>query len=331
MGGIVSSIGDALGSVGNAVGSIVSNPIVDTVGLGLATGGIGNIASGAADAAGAAGAVGGDTLTNFGFGGAIDPGTASISSMLDPTSSGFAGLVPDAVGGGGSGTGLSSFLSPSNLLTASQLGGSALGAYSANKAAQVQAAAAQAALNQQQSMFNTINSQQAPWRQAGATAVQQLSGGLAPGGQFNKVFSPSDLQTNLAPNYQFQLQQGLGAINNSATIGSGLVGGNTLKAINDYAQNYAGDAYQNAFNNFNASQTNIFNRLASLAQLGQTSANQVANSALGFGTNIGNALVGQGQAQAAGAIGMANAINGGLNNAAGINYLSSFLNPSMST
>jgi GNAT superfamily N-acetyltransferase len=70
-------------------------------------------------------------------------------------------------------------------------------------------------------------------------------GGINPG-QFTHQFTADDLKTNLAPNYQFQLDQGLGAIKNAGNLQTGLISGNTLKGINDYAQNYAGGAYQQA-------------------------------------------------------------------------------------
>ena len=132
----------------------------------------------------------------------------------------------------------------------------------------------------------------------------------------------NDLKTNLAPNYQFQLDQGIGATKNLANASGGLLSGNTLKGINDYAQNFAGNAYQQAFNNYNAQQTNIYNRLSNLAGLGQTANQTTANTGVQAVGNAGNYLTSGAAAQAAGTVGSANAINNGISNYLGWNYLS---------
>ena len=203
--------------------------------------------------------------------------------------------------------------------------------YSANKqssaakdAAQTQADAGKYATDAQTSMFNTINNQQAPWRDAGGKAVTSLSDMTQPGGSLMHSFDANDLKSNLAPNYQFMLNQGLGATNNQASVSGGLVSGNALKGVNDYAQNYASNGYQDAFNNYNTNQNNIFNRLSNIAGLGQTANGQTAgagtatagnigNIATSIAGNIGSAQLYGGAAQASGANGAAHAIN----NAAG--------------
>ena len=136
-------------------------------------------------------------------------------------------------------------------------------------------------------------------------------------GQFTHQFNASDLNANLAPNYQFQLDQGLGAVRNAGNMQTGLLSGNTLKGINDYAQNYAGGAYQNAFQNYNANQTNIFNRLSAIAGLGQTANATTANTGATISGNAANSIMAGGAAQAAGTVGSANALTGGANNAMG--------------
>lgn len=203
------------------------------------------------------------------------------------------------------------------------IGGGLISAYGSNQAADTQAQAAQQASDQQLQMFNTINSQQAPWRQAGQTALGQLGQLTAPDGSAMHQFNASDLNSNLAPNYQFQLDQGLDAVKNMANSAGGLIGGNALKGINDYAQNYAGNAYQQAYNNYNNNQTNIFNRLSSIAGLGQTANQTTANAGQNAATASGNYLTSGAAASAAGTMGSTNAITGGLNSGIGWNYLNS--------
>lgn len=163
-------------------------------------------------------------------------------------------------------------------------------------------------------MFKTVNDQQAPWRQAGQNALSDITK-LQP--QFQHQFDANDLKTNLAPNYQFQLDQGLGAVKNAGNMQSGLISGNTLKGINDYAQNFAGNAYQQAFNNYNAQQSNIFNRLSNIAGLGQTANQTTATAGTTLAGDIGKSQIAAGQATGSGIIGQASNLIGGASNALG--------------
>lgn len=232
------------------------------------------------------------------------------------------------------------------IITGSVVGG-LFSSNASRDAANTQADSARSAQQTQLNMFNTTNDQQAPWRAAGQTALGQIGAGTQ-NGQFNNnvdpayhsnpfSFSNKDLNDQLAPNYAFMRDQGLGAINNQASVGGGLVGGNALKGINDYAQNYAQNGYQNAFanasamqnqnytqgfqnhqtefNNMQGNQTNIFNRLATIAGLGQTSANQTAKSAEGFASNIGSEQLAGGAAQAAGYMGQGKAFGNAISGA----------------
>lgn len=198
------------------------------------------------------------------------------------------------------------------------IGGALIGGIASTSSANTQADAANNAAQLQQQQFNTINQQQAPWRTAGSNALTQIGN---QSDYFNHQFNAQDLQSNLAPNYQFQLQQGLGAVTNAANAGG--FSGNALKGINDYAQNYAGNAYQQAFNNYTAQQTNIFNRLSNIAGLGQTANAATAQAGMTAAGNAGNFLTSGAAASAAGQVGTANAINNGIGNYMGWSYLNS--------
>ena len=211
------------------------------------------------------------------------------------------------------------------------IGGSAvlgglLSSNSAQNAANVQSQAANQASSNSLQEFNTINQQQAPWRQAGSTAIGQLSNMTAPGGSLVQPFTTADLNANLAPNYQFMLNQGLGQAQNQFNASGGLVGGNALQGLNTFAQNYAQNAYQNAFNNWQANQTNIYNRLAGIAGTGQTAANTVATAGTNLVGQANNYLTGAAAAQAAGQVGGANAWSQGIQGVGSGVLLSSLLN-----
>lgn len=71
----------------------------------------------------------------------------------------------------------------------------------------------------------------------------------APQFTFDEKFSyPTFEEALKEPGYQFGLQQGLGAIQNSAAAKGVLRGGGTLKGLNDYAQNFAAQNYGNVAN-----------------------------------------------------------------------------------
>jgi hypothetical protein len=202
-------------------------------------------------------------------------------------------------------------------------GSAVLGYMSSKQAGQQQADAANAATQSQQGMFNVQNAQQAPWRQAGETALKQLTAGTAEGGQFAHQFGASDLNSMLSPNYQFQLEQGLGQTKNAINATGGMVSGNEMQGINQFAQNYAGNAYQNAFNNYQTQQSNIFNRLSNIAGLGQQSNQTTAGLAGAISPGIANTMTAAGNAQAAGIMGGANAISGAVGQGISYNYLNS--------
>jgi hypothetical protein len=209
-----------------------------------------------------------------------------------------------------------------NPMQALGMGSSLLGGLlqygAATSAADTQADAANRATAAQMAMFNTINQQQAPWRQAGVGALGSMQEMMP---YFTHQFNAQDLNANLAPNYQFMLDQGLGAVRNQANATGGLISGNTLKGINDYAQNYAQNAYQQAFNNYTANQTNIFNRLSNIAGLGQTANANVGQAGTAISGNAAQSMMNAGASQAAGTIGGANALSGALQNALGWYFL----------
>lgn len=96
------------------------------------------------------------------------------------------------------------------------------------------------------------------------------------------------------PGYDFRLAEGQKALERSAAARGSLKSGGTLKALTNYAQGLASQEYQNAyaraFDTFNSNQTNLFNRLASLAGVGQTTASTLGNAGQGYAANVGNTM-----------------------------------------
>jgi len=181
---------------------------------------------------------------------------------------------------------------------AASLAGGLIASNSANNAADLQ-----------NSMWQTAQQNFQPYLQNGQTSLSSIMKGLNGGvtkGQFTHQFNANDLNANLAPNYAWQLGQGEQALNNSNSVTGGLVGGNALTALNNYAQNQASGAYQQAYENYNTNQNNIYGRLSNIAGLGQSSAANAANAGAQYAGQIGSNIVNSGNALSAGISGVGN-------------------------
>jgi len=198
--------------------------------------------------------------------------------------------------------------------------GGAVSAYGANKAAGAQRDAANQADATQRYMYDQTRADQAPYREAGYGALSRMSTllGLSGGnensryfGSLNRRFTGKDLASD--PGYQFGLNQGLDAAQNSAAARGGLYSGATLKALTQFGNDYATTKFDDAFNRDMAQKTSQFNRLASVAGLGQTSLGQVNTAGMNAANNISANQIGAGNARAAGYLSTANAIGNGIN------------------
>jgi hypothetical protein len=102
--------------------------------------------------------------------------------------------------------------------------------------------------------------------------------------------------------------------------------GRFLKDAMRFNQGLASQDYGAAFDRFNVGQTNIFNRLASAAGIGQTAANQTGAAASNFGSQIGSNIIGAGNAMAAGQVGSANAFNNAIGQGASMYQQNQLMN-----
>jgi hypothetical protein len=204
------------------------------------------------------------------------------------------------------------------------------GSMSANaqrKAAQTQADAAARAQSQLLGAGQEAKVGYEPYTDVGQVALSDIT---ANKDYFTRQFSNQDLNSYLAPGYEFRLGQGQRANLMGSNVTGGAVSGNALKSLQDYSQNFASGEYANAFNQFQSQRTNIYNQLSDIAKMGLTAQQGSANAILGTGTNIASITSGLGNAQAASQIGQANAIGGavqGATNAASYYGLNNMNNP----
>ena len=184
-----------------------------------------------------------------------------------------------------------------------------------SNAASTQAAAGANAQDLIHGLYTAQSQIQAPYQQLGNQAVNTL-GSLGSGtyntlnpdgtvastgtgsGYLTNQFNNTDLNAQLAPNYAFQLKQGQGQAQNAANVGGGLLSGNTLQGLNQYTQNYAQGAYQNAFNNYQTQRQNIYSNLSNQAGIGQTANQQLSSLGGQLANTYGNVTTGLAASQA---------------------------------
>lgn len=164
-------------------------------------------------------------------------------------------------------------------------------------AANQAAAASRYATDLQKAMFDKNVELQQPWHEAGVNALNKMQS-LEP-----FKYDPNTMFND--PGYAFRMSEGMNALNRSmAAKGLGVSGAN-IKGALKYGQNLGsqefGNAYARALDEYNSR----YNRLASLAGIGQTAAGNIGSAASGYGANVGNLAMGnaatQGNALMAGA------------------------------
>ena len=276
------------GTTGGATGATGLSALDAGMGAYPSTGTIGAAGAGAA-AAGAAGAAG--------AGGVAAPaaaGTAAATNAL--------GLTPLQTGLAGTAL--------LNTIGATKTGNAI------SNAANTQAQAGQNVQDVLGGFYNQYAGAQQPYQNLGSGAVSEI-GKEAP--YLTHQFNAADLQAGLAPNYDFMLAQGAGANRNLANASGGQISGNTLQGLNTFNQNYANNAYQNAFTNYQNQRQNIYGNLSNAAGLGQTSLGQLGQVGASLGQTYGNVTTGlaasQAGAQTAQAVNQANLLSN-LGNAA---------------
>lgn len=162
-------------------------------------------------------------------------------------------------------------------------------------------------------------------QQAASAAAQQnpLYGSLL------KSFGMEDYQED--PGYQFRLSEGNKALERALASRGQFSSMNpaAAKALQDFGQQSASQEYGAAYDRYNMNQGNIFNRLAAISGIGQTSTgqltgqgNQYAQGATDLYTGMGNAVTAAQQAKAANKGSMFNTLLGAGANVAGAYFMS---------
>lgn len=197
------------------------------------------------------------------------------------------------------------------------------GMLGARSAARSQSRAANAQIDLNREIYNQQREDFGPYREAGYNALSQYTGMLRNPPRYAN--GPNFGGYRQDPGYLYQLREGQKAIEGSAAASGGLLSGATLRSLQDHRQGMAAQDYEDYEDDwwrtrgYNSDQrTNYLGQLFGVAQMGQAAAGQTAAAAGNMGAANGNALASLGNAQAAGAIGMGNAITGGIQDGIGL-------------
>jgi hypothetical protein len=204
------------------------------------------------------------------------------------------------------------FITAAAIIGGTTLAGAYLSSNASKNAANAYTDAANQGISFNREMYGKTLAQNQPYMDAGAKGLG-LYNNLADSGYLTAQPSMNDL-TSLMPNYKFGMEQGLGQFNAGVNAGGGLISGNAIQGGQQFAQDYAGNALNNAFNQYQANRTNVVSNVNALTGVGQNANAISAGAASGTSANVGNLMSSIGNAQASGIMGGANAYTSGLNN-----------------
>jgi hypothetical protein len=280
-----------------------ASSVLGATGLNTGANVAGNLGSSLAGTGLAAGAAGAGSL------GTTDAATSGLASTAAATGANvLSGLSPLQIAALGSG-----------LLGVT---GAAISNNAINNAQATQNASAQKSMGTLGDIYNTNLKSIAPYQEAGVGGLNEINKQMP---YFTHQFDANDLNSGLAPNYQFMLGQGQMANQRAANVGGGALSGNTLTGLNRYTQDYAGNAYQNAFNNYNTQRNNIYSTLSGIAGMGATANQQGIGAGTAYGTNTTNLNTGLAAANAAATIGKAQNMGTTISNLGNTALLASLL------
>lgn len=196
------------------------------------------------------------------------------------------------------------------------IGSTLIGAVGARSAARAQGRAANSQLQlgreqmaQNQAQYDTQVQRFNPYYQAGTNALAAYQSELGLGSRPEGYTGIS-----MSPGAQFALEQGRDTMEAGAAMRGGLNSGAALAGLERLRMGMAAQ-----------DRDSQLNRLAGMTDMGMGAAGMQAQAGNALSANnanstqfMGNALANRGNAAASGAVGMANALQGGLNNAIGI-------------
>jgi hypothetical protein len=202
-----------------------------------------------------------------------------------------------------------SFITAALIVGGTSLVSGYMGSKAAKGAAETQLTGTREASQQQREMFDILNEQNRPYREAGYGALNRINEMLP---SLTRPITAEDIRN--MPGYQFAVEQGTGGAMQGMNVGGG--GSNVQRAGQKFAIDYT---MGQALPQYMAQRRDIYNTLAGVAGIGQNAQNQSNTIGQNTATNLGQLAVGGANAIAGGQVGAANAYSGamqGVGNAA---------------
>lgn len=188
-------------------------------------------------------------------------------------------------------------------------GSGALGAGASLYGASQQAGAAGDAAGMTWQQYQDTLANMQPYLKSGKMALSELDKGLFGPGQ--SLLAPFDLQKFQAdPGYNFQLEQGMNAINKGAAARGNYYAPQTLQDLGKFQQGLAGTQFQNAYNRYTGDQQRQFNMLHTISGSGQNAAAGAGALGADAARTAGGFMTDAAGAEAGGYMGAANALGG---------------------
>lgn len=218
------------------------------------------------------------------------------------------------------------------------LAGSAMSAGAASDAAQTQADAANRAADMQWKQYEQTRDDLAPYRDLWSSYIPQLKDALqnpllSATFNYGSFTAPTAAEAATTPGYQFTLQQGLKAAQNSASARGLGASGAAMKGAEAFATGLAdstyGDTFNRALSTYSTNRGNALsnfgtnygiagdavNRLLGVVGNGQNASAMIGSMGAQAVGNVANAITSGAAASAAGTVGSANAVNNGISSA----------------
>lgn len=178
--------------------------------------------------------------------------------------------------------------------------GAVIGGKGAKKAAQQQAAAYQKGIDEQHREFDASQARFQPYNDFGLSSMGHLSDLLGLNGNDKQGIAFDGLKSS--PGFTSRYNTGVDTILQNGSATGGLRGGNIQNSLANFGSNLLGDVYNQQVGNLTNGVGIGSGTVTTLGNLGQQNANSIAS------------LLGQqGNAQASGTLGQANAWSNGIN------------------
>lgn len=186
------------------------------------------------------------------------------------------------------------FIAAAAITAGSAIIGGVIQSNAAGRAVSKQASSTDRATDEQARQYDQTREDYAPYRDAGKKALGQYET------EINAPVTSADVMSD--PGYQFGLSQGQLGLDRKAAAAGGRVSGAALKSADEYANNYATTGYNAAYQR----RQDRLNRLASLANIGQTATGGSAAAGAAKSNAISSLISSQGDASAAASMAQGN-------------------------